>query len=668
MARILVVDDKEQDRYMLKILLEKCGYDIVAAGNGEQALATARQTPPDMIVSDILMPVMDGFTLCREWKKSTELRTIPFVFYTATYTEPRDEEFAINLGADRFIVKPVDPERLLNELNDALAQGVREKTPDTDYTEESTEDYFKMYSEVLVHKLEDKLELFSAIFNTDPGIILVFSESRTVSEINRSAQDLLGVRAEEVLDKPFPEALIGEKYRNAFFEQCSSVFDGQSIHNFECDMVSRDGAVYNVVWNGERLMRSSGAVEGALLIGANITAQRAAERERKVLERELNQAQKMEVLGTFASGIAHDFNNILTAIVGHLDLALHIVGKDSEAAEDLKDALAASDRARNLSSQILAFTRRGKEQREPVDVVRVVEEAVKLIRAVIPTTIDIEKQTQKHCGMVEGFSTEIHQIVMNLCTNAFHAIGKGPGKITIACFHKTLSGDEERITPSLPDGHYLVIEIQDTGCGMNKEIMGRIFDPYFTTKKEGKGTGLGLPVVRGIVEMHNGGMSVESEPGHGSTFRVYLPRMIPVSEKTEMHMHEDVRGGTERILLVEDEESNRELFTIMLEGMGYTVQSASDGVEAIDLFTKTPDDFDCVITDLTMPRMGGGELAREIRAIKKTHPIVIMSGSDVYGEDPGIEGDIVIAAKPMMMHELAKAVREAIDAKSKRHF
>ncbi len=655
MARVLIVDDKEQDRYLLQVLLEKSGYEIEAAANGEHALAMARRKAPELIVSDILMPLMDGFNLCREWRKDPELSGVPFVFYTATYTDPRDEEFAVSLGADLFIVKPVEPADLLKTLKEVLDRGGGGRVARKKPVEREEAGYFKEYSEVLVRKLEDKLELFRAVFHAEPGVILVLSESGDVSEINCAAQALLGVSPEEVLDKPFIDRFIAEAHREAFAEQFRTVLRGESVRGYECDVLCPDGAGRIIVWNGERLVRSSGAVEGALMIGADITRQRETERQ-------LLHAQKMEALGTFASGIAHDFNNILSAVMGHVDMALHASQQGgADVARGLRKALAASQRAAELAGQILAFSRRSERRREPVDVARVAREAVKLIRAAIPAAIEIEVRGEEHCGTVAGFAVEIHQIVVNLCTNGFHAIGGRPGRITVGCGVSDLPGENRDIRPALPAGRYVVLEVGDTGSGMNEETVGRIFDPYFTTKEAGTGTGLGLAVVNSIAESHGGGISVESAPGRGSTFRVYFPRMPAAPTKAEEPAPERIDRGRERVLLVEDEATNRSVFALMLESLGYRLVEASDGAEALEVYRRAPATFDCVVTDLNMPRMGGDELCRTLRAEEPRLPFVVLSGSTVSGEDLGISEEVVVLGKPLRIAELSRAVREALD-------
>jgi two-component system, cell cycle sensor histidine kinase and response regulator CckA len=315
MSRILIVDDKEQDRYLLQILLQRSGYTVEVAADGAEALASARTNPPDMIVSDILMPVMDGFTLCREWRKDNALSSLPFVFYTATYTDPRDEEFALKLGADRFIVKPVEPALLLEMLKEVLSNLTQRKAGQGKSFSYEEEGYFKNYSEVLVRKLEDKLELFRAIFTIDPSAMFLLSPSYTILELNTSAEKALDVRGEDVLDNSFVDCFVPQTHRAAFIEQIETAFSGSTMRDFESTVRLADGSERTLVWNAQRIMRASGIVEGVLLIGNDITARKSAEKQRTELEDQLRQVQKMEAIGQLAGGVAHDFNNILSAIM-----------------------------------------------------------------------------------------------------------------------------------------------------------------------------------------------------------------------------------------------------------------------------------------------------------------------------------------------------------------
>lgn len=627
MARILVVDDKEQDRYLLKVMLEKSGYDTVTADNGEQALVAARQTPPDLIVSDILMPVMDGFTLCREWKRTPDLQRIPFVFYTATYTDPRDEEFALSQGADRFIAKPIEPEEFLRALKDELRKKAASKVFQTTVVLDEGEKYFKDYSEVLVRKLEDKLTLFRAMFNADPNMILMLSPSHVVLEINQSAANVLGVRSGEVIETDFVDRFVPLPARGPFSDLIDKAYAGTAVYDREGTVRDTSGEQHIVRWNACAVSRSSGAIEGILLIGSDITDIRRIERERKELEEQLRRAQRMEAIGAFAGGIAHDFNNILTGIFGFVDMVRSDLAPDSRSARYLKDALTAAQRAKRLVGQILFIARGSEGASEPVDLRVVIKEAHRLLRASIPAGVELVLNVSPDPCMVMADPTQVHQVVMNLGTNAFHALEGKQGTIRISCLSHPRIENHTGMVPGFT-AEDVALEVSDTGSGMGGSTLDHIFDPYFTTKEKGKGTGLGLSVVKAIVEAHGGRIDCESVVGKGSVFRIYFPKMQDFVREMETGTNQGWdRGENEMILLVEDDETNGSMLEKVLPKLGYRCLRFANGAEAMASFMKEPSALDIVLTDLNMPRMGGLELTQNILSKRPKTPVILMSGS-----------------------------------------
>ncbi len=660
MTRLLIVDDKEQDRYLLKTLLEKSGYLVDAAGDGVQALSIARAEPPDMIVSDVLMPVMDGFSLCRECRRDERFRQVPFIFYTATYTDPRDEDFALNLGADKFIVKPVEPSVLLQMIQETLSSRPQRKAAASGSSAQDDAKFFKNYSEALVRKLEDKLELFHTIFDIDTSVIFMLSPSHTVLELNRAAQKLFSAPGENVFDSGFVDLFVPEAGRKVFTEQLNSALSGSPIHDFESAMRIAGDSERIFLWNAQRLTRSSGVVEGVLLIGNDITERLQAERQRTVLETQLRQAQKMEALGTFAGGIAHDFNNILTGIIGFVDLTRETVSPGSVEEERLKNALIAANRAKELVGQILLVSRGGEAAFKPIEIAPLIKEAGKLLRASIPSSIDLRFTIDADCGIVLCEPTQIHQVLMNLCTNAYHAIGNANGAITISC---TILRNEVKTygsDPALIPATHIVIEVADTGTGMSPATMARMFDPYFTTKEKGKGTGLGLPVVKAIVHAHGGKILAQSAVGKGSTFRVYLPKKeLHASAQPAIGSGAWEIGGNQSVLLVEDDEINGPMMAEALTALRYRVKLVSNGMEAQALFVQNPDCCDILMTDLTMPKMGGLELMKNVRMTRPGLPVVLMSGSlEVVPESVAeSSGAVVFLKKPFSIGELSRVLK-----------
>jgi len=381
------------------------------------------------------------------------------------------------------------------------------------------------------------------------------------------------------------------------------------------------------------------------------------EAERNRLEKQLRQSQKMEAIGTLAGGIAHDFNNILGSILGYTELSLMDVQEDSLIWKNLKECIKASLRARDLVKQILAVSRKSEGQKELLQINLIVKEALKLLRATIPTTIDIIPDIDSHPAVVLADATHIHQIVMNLCTNSAHSMRGMRGSLEVSLKNIEISERESHLYNELTHGPYVRLTVKDTGHGMTREVIEHIFEPYFTTKKQGEGSGLGLAVVHGIVKSYRGEIRVESEPEKGSTFYIYLPRVITdVKEEREREAH--LPCGKERVMIVDDEEILVNAMGKMLEKLGYTVTIKNNTYDLLGTFRKEPYNFDLVITDQTMPQMTGIELAGELTGIRPDIPIVLCSGyTDIISMEKARETGIRdILKKPVTLQDLAGAL------------
>jgi len=328
-----------------------------------------------------------------------------------------------------------------------------------------------------------------------------------------------------------------------------------------------------------------------------------AEEEKKNLEMQLQQAQKMEVIGTLAGGIAHDFNNILSAIIGYSELALREVPEETKLYTYIQGVRKAGKRARNLVSQILSFSRRSEEEREPIQITPILKEGLKLLRASLPTTIEIRQNLGSQLGNVIADPTQVHQVIMNLCTNAAHAMREKGGVLEVNLESVDLDTFFVTQHPDIVSGKYLKLTVSDTGCGMTMDVMEKIFDPYFTTKQKGVGTGLGLAVIQGIIKSHGGTITVESNPDMGSTFTIFLP---VIDEKESLSITSTftfLPMGTERILYIDDEHDLVDIVTEMLESLAYEVVGTTSSLKALELFSANPGKFDLVITDMAMPKM-----------------------------------------------------------------
>lgn len=393
-----------------------------------------------------------------------------------------------------------------------------------------------------------------------------------------------------------------------------------------------------------------------------INRHRTQEEHDKLMS-ELRQSQKMEAIGTLAGGIAHDFNNILTALLGYLELAKLKAKQGGDVSNYLDHIYIAFDRAKNLVKQILTFSRQSEHELKPVQVHLIAKEAIKLLRASIPATIEIQQDISSDCGYVNADPTQIHQVFMNLCTNAYHAMLDSGGTLGITISEKSLTPEDHIANIALPPGRYLKIEINDTGYGMDEDTRKRIFEPYFTTKKKGGGTGLGLAVVHGIVKNHHGHITAYSEKDVGSSFHIYLPLISSGVKYSPTDCQEETVGGHERILFVDDEEPIAQLGILILENLGYQITSFTDSKKALLEFKENPQGYDLVITDMTMPNMTGVELALTVKEIRPNIPIILCTGfSEIINSNKaealGIDAYVT---KPVTTLEISKIIRKVLN-------
>jgi len=386
---------------------------------------------------------------------------------------------------------------------------------------------------------------------------------------------------------------------------------------------------------------------------------RQAQKEKKQVEDQLLQSQKMEAIGTLAGGIAHDFNNILTSIIGYSELAKMRGLQGGDVTSDLDQIRQSGNRAKALVQQIVTVGRRQEQEQRPVQLAYIVKEALKLLRAALPSTIEIREVIPKDAGIIQADPTQMHQVVMNLCTNAGKAMDETGGTLEVTLENVSLTEPKMDLEP----GPYLRLTVKDRGEGMKPEVVERIFEPYFTTKEKGEGTGLGLSVVQGIVATHGGAITVETKPGAGSTFHVYLPRTEQAEETRKAKAEEPLPTGSERVLFVDDEKVLLDMVGQMLKQLGYEVVTIRESYEALELFRKEPDRFDLVITDMTMPGMTGIDLARKLLTARPNIPIILCSGSidQALKGKAAAAGILEFMAKPISVKSVAKTVRKVLD-------
>jgi len=402
------------------------------------------------------------------------------------------------------------------------------------------------------------------------------------------------------------------------------------------------------------------AIENARLYGE---LEDRLEEERRMQE-QIAEAEKFSALGQMASGLAHDFNNILGAIMGYVEMALYDIPEENVGRQNLEQVLVASHRAKDLVKQILAFSRQAEEAHRPISLSDIVREVLNLMRASIPSTIEIVQDIQPETSTMMADPTQMHQVLMNLCTNAHHAMINTGGKLKIELSSIEIIEEENSDYPDLRPGPFLQLSVKDNGHGMNEETAKRAFDPYFTTKEKELGTGMGLAVVQGIVKSHGGAISIRSQVGEGTSIDIVFPR-IDDEILLETEDFKDLPKGTEQILFVDDEEPLASLGKHMLERLGYTVAAKTSPKEALNLFQKKPGNFNLVITDLTMPNMTGDTLAVKLMQIKPGIPVVLCTGhSDYFTKEKALSIDIKgFLMKPHSMRELATTIRTVLDGK-----
>jgi nitrogen-specific signal transduction histidine kinase/ActR/RegA family two-component response regulator len=385
--------------------------------------------------------------------------------------------------------------------------------------------------------------------------------------------------------------------------------------------------------------------------------------EKKYLEAQLQQAHKMESIGTLAGGVAHDFNNILGIIIGNVELALDEVPEENPAHLNLQEIRTASSRAKDVVRQLLSFARKTKLEKKPTNIASIIQESLRLLRSSMPTSIDIRQNISKDVDTILADPTQINQILINLFTNSDHAMSDG-GIIEITLKNVEFNKQPTARHPDLRPGRYVHLTVADTGHGISQENIDRIFDPYFTTKEVGKGAGMGLAVVHGIVKDHNGIIKVESELGKGTAFSIFFPG-IKKEAAVETETDEILPIGNERILFIDDEESLVKLGHQRLAQLGYKVEATTSPIEALALFRSRPDQFDLIITDMTMPLMTGDKLIKETLNIRSDIPVILCTGfSEKIDEKKATAvGAAGYIEKPVYQHNLAYKVRSVLDAK-----
>ena len=649
MPRILAIDDKQDNLTVLKAIIGNMMPDciLLTALSGQEGLEKAASMPPDVILLDVVMPGMDGYEVCRSLRADHKTKHIPIIMLTAVHTDNRAR--GLDAGADAFLCKPVEEQELVAQLRAMLRI-------------KKAEDSLLREKEDLVKDVQASEANYREIFDATSDTIFVCNAgSGEIIDVNRSVEDTYGYTPEEALQLKIGGMSSGEPgytSDDADREIAKAINEGQNV--FEWRMKKKSGDFFWVEINIKRTI--IGDSQCLLAVVGDIDERKRIEGEKEKLEEKLRQSYKMEAIGTLAGGIAHDFNNILAIIMGNLDMALHDLPADHPVYHSLEQISEASVRARDLVNQILIFSREGKEELIPLRPQSIINKTLNLLRSATPTTVSIEQSVSEDCGTVMADPTQLHQLLMNLFTNSVHAMAE-KGEVEVSLQEVDLCGEESGLEGASP-GAYVMLSVTDNGVGMDKETIDRIFDPFYTTKAVGEGTGMGLSVVHGIVESHGGMITVESKPGKGSVFKVYLPVVKHEEVPESADYSAPPPTGNESILFVDDEENLAVLGRRMLERLGYQVTSETSSVAILEILKSDPNSFDLLITDQSMPDMSGLELIGEVLKIRPDMPIILCTGysSKVSEENVKKMGVRELVMKPYEKKLLAEAIRRALDS------
>jgi PAS domain S-box-containing protein len=801
MSKILIVEDHAESRYLLEQLLSSRGHQVAAAENGQEGLRLAREDPPDVIISDIMMPVMNGFKLCCEIKKDPDLRQTPFIFYTATFVDEDDRKLAMSLGASRFVVKPSEGDAFIRILDDVLKEHQNGILPVPEGPMEDQETLVEMYENSLTRKLAETVEKlqderqaliqserrlkeaqelahighweldlkagslqwsdelyrilgvkprafdpsyktlltmevihpedragvikahkeslskktscnieyrlllkdgtvkyvnerFQTIFDDEGmpacamGTVQDITERREAEAALKEAESLYRIHFENVSDVIYsidhelklinispsverllgyrPEELIGRSIQELnivapeSMEQAISdaarILDGERIPAVEYRFMAHDGTVRWGEVSGAPLIRE-GHVTAMISVARDITERKEAEAERQRLEAQLLQAQKLEAVGRLAGGVAHDFNNLLTVILGYGEMVMEDLNPDHPHHSLLADIRDAGNRARNLTRQLLAFSRKQVLDVHVVDANDLVRGFERLMRRVIGEDVLLKLALHDHPALVKADISQLEQVLMNLAVNARDAMPEG-GVLTIETGVTALEEDDVSDKSGFDPGPYVVIGVSDTGVGMDSQILGQIFEPFFTTKESDRGTGLGLATSYGIVKQHGGDIYVYSEPGQGTIFKVYLP-VASEEQAPEPRVIERPKAkmGTGAILVVEDDPQVLRLAGDLLKAAGYEVLQAAGPDEALEQAGSHEGPIDLILADVILPGMKGPDMVEKVLKIHPHARVVFMSG---YSEEVIAHKGILFLPKPFTVRGLREKVAEAL--------
>lgn len=658
--KILTIDDEAYIRQSLRTYLEDYGFVVFEAENGRKGIEVFEQQAPDLVLLDLRMPEMDGLQVLEILSKQAP--DIPLVVASGTGNMTSVVQ-ALRLGAWDYIFKPIEDMTVLKHSIEKCLKESRLKQENKAY-QERLEELVKERT-VELRKSEQR---YKAVFEYTGAAAIIIEADDTISMVNSKFAELVGLERGAIQEKKKWYDFVSDRDVDIMANHISvaKASHGQTDQSlqYEIELVAGADGSKSVYVSLGRIPGTDRLVASLL----DVTEKKRAEQRWRSLEKQLTKSQKMEAIGTLAGGIAHDLNNILSPVLGYADMIMRTSEPESRVFQRSEKIQKAALRAADLVSQVLAFKRGRTEEKHLIRLHPVAREVVTLLKGSIPSTIVIRDRIDRNCDAVFADPTQIHQVMMNLCTNAYHAMEETGGELMVGLHQIVLNRTDMVGYPNLTKGSgtYLKLEVSDTGCGMTEDVLERIFDPYFTTKEEGKGTGLGLATAYSIIKSCNGDIRVKSSPAKGTCFTILLPAVLA---ETESKPGKDIwntgkpKPG-EHLLVVDDDVDIAAMYREGFEYLGYQVDVFSSSIDALSFFKDRHSKIDLVVTDQTMPQITGIDLAREMMAIKPELPVILCSGyaasiNKKIVENAGIKR---LVMKPVTVEVLSQEIQLLLDS------
>jgi len=665
--KILGIDDHRDNLITLQAVLSDAlpGYNLLTALDGATGIELARVEDPDVILLDIVMPGMDGFEVCSALKAHPRMKDIPVVFLTALGTDRESRVRALDIGAEGFLSKPWNDQELVAQIRAMIKLKAANRMQRL--VKEQLEELVAERTRELEKELTERRRVETALrrsnenwantFNAITDSVFVISPQHDILEINQAGCLAMNRGKEQILGKKCFALMHGLSAPIAGCPCVQSIAEGKPCTG----EYEEHGKCFSLVaWP---TVDDHGQVVSLAHVVRDITPEKEAEAERQRLSDQLYASRKMEAIGSLAGGIAHDFNNMLYVIMTFTDLALDAMAEGDPIRSQLGEVKTASERAAALIRQLLAFSRKQILQPVPLDLNRVITELQKMLHRILGEDIALVTEVATDLGLIMADPSQIEQVLMNLVVNARDAMPTG-GRLTIETANVELDATFLLNGSTVKPGPYVMLSVTDTGCGMDAKTADRIFEPFFTTKERGKGTGLGLSTVYGIVRQSQGEILVQSHPGQGTTFTIYLPRSeAAIREAPASALAPTRMTGDETILIVEDEPAVRDLAKQVLVKVGYTVLTAANGSEGLLLCERHAGKIHLALTDVVMPEMGGRVFAERLSKLRPEIKIVYMSGytDDAIDHHGTLEPGTHLITKPFSLTDLRRKVRQVLD-------